>query len=343
MREFLQLVDATVRAAVAEDQAFSDLMPRLMHASQNVPPTVLTMAMTSMGEGIAAAPPNLGCWLAIIAGAWAEQGATTFGVEEPVLARTLEVARSGVGFADAWRAATGGPPPDPAGQPSQQVVDTVGPHLADPVGAMMAWFAMEKFALSANTMLSKSPQLRASVAQREDKARLVGRLAEHCDKMDWVARLLRVLDDERLLVLDRKTGQGWTVTIGGIGDNFQLHVLLAGALLGRPGGLPGEPVPAEVVAWFTDTDVPDSGPIVNSAWNLVDAHGQWIYNEGVPADVPAVNGTRVVVLDPPSYRRSFPAGRKHPMMTGRLVLEGVHHPEDLAAWWPHIRPAENPV
>ncbi|MFC9971245.1 hypothetical protein ACFVH6_10160 [Spirillospora sp. NPDC127200] len=343
MSEFLQHVDATVRAAVAEDQVFSDLMPRLMSQSQGVPPAVLNTAMASMGEGVAAAPPNLGCWLAIIAGAWVEQGATTSGVEEPVLAKLLEVARGGVEFADAWRAATGGPPPGPEGQPSRRIVDTVAPHLADPVGAMMAWFSMEKFALSANTMLSRSPALRASVAQREDKARLVARLAEHCEKMDWVARLLRVLDDERLLVLDRKSGQGWTVVIGGIGDNFQLHVLLAGALLGRPGGLPGEPVPAEVVSWFTDTDVPGAGSIVNSTWNLVDAHGEWIYNEGVPADIPAVNGTRVVVLDPPSYRRTFPAGRRHPMMTGRLAVEGVHHPEDLAAWWPHIRPANDPV
>ncbi|MFI0454239.1 hypothetical protein [Actinomadura sp. 6N118] len=343
MSDFLRHVDATVQAAVAEDQAFSDLMPRLMSESQGAPATVLNMAMMKMGEGIAAAPPNLGCWLAVIAGSWVENGATVFGVGEPVLDRLLGVAESGVAFAAAWQKATGRQPPDPEGQPSQQIVDTVSRDFDDPVAAMMSWFSMEKFALSANTMLSASADLRASVTDRESKADLVAQLAEHSAKMDWVARLLRVVENERLLVLDRASRQGWTVSIGGIGDNFQLHVLLGGRLLGRPGGMPGEAVPAELVSWFTDTDVPEAGPIVNSFWNLVDAHGEWIYNEGVPADIPAVNGVRVVVLDPPSYVRSFPAGRKHPMMVGRLAVEGRHLPEDLAGWWQHIAPAKNPV
>ncbi|GAA3964704.1 hypothetical protein GCM10023085_54060 [Actinomadura viridis] len=341
---FLQRVNAMVRAATAEDQAFSDLMPQVMKESQGLPPVVLNLAMMKMGEGIAAAPPNLGCWLAIMAGAWVENGATTFGVEQPLLDRTIEVADSGVAFADAWRAATGNDPPSPSGgQPSQEIVDTLAPRLQDPVGAMMAWFSMERFALGANTMLSKSPELRAGVGDRERKVSVTRRMAEHCEQMGWVAKLLRVLDNERLLVLDRRTRQGWTVTIGGIGDNFQLHTLLAGALLGRPGGLPGTPPTPEIIACFLDADTPPGRPVISSPWNLVDAHGEWIYNEGVPADVPAVNGTRVIVLDPPSYERHFPAGRHHPMMAGSLTLDGLHLPEDLAGWWPHIAPARNPV
>ncbi|GAA2447276.1 hypothetical protein GCM10010191_75630 [Actinomadura vinacea] len=340
---FLQRVDAMVRAATAEDQAFSDLMPQIMSESQGLPPVVLNMAMMKMGEGIAAAPPNLGCWLAIMAGAWVENGATTFGVAEPVLAKTIEVATASGEFADAWRTATGNEPPGPDGQPSQEIVDTVGPHLRDPVGAMMAWFSMERFALSANTMLSKTPDLRAGVTDREHKAKVIDRLAGHCEQMGWVGLLLRVLDGERLLVLERESRRGWTVTIGGIGDNFQLHTLLAGALIGRPGGLPGTPPSPEVIACFQDADTPPDRPVISSPWNLVDAHGEWIYNEGVPYDIPAVNGTRVVVLDPPSYTRHFPAGRKHPLMTGSLTLDGMHEPEDLAGWWPHIAPARNPV
>lgn len=341
---FLQRVDAMVRAAATEDQAFSDLMPQVMNEAQTLPPAVLNTAMAKMGEGISAAPPNLGCWLAIMAGAWVENGAATFAVGEPVLHRTLEVADAGLAFASAWADATGDSPPDPStGQPSQRIVDTVGPSMRDPVGAMMAWFAMERFALSASTMLSRSPELRAGVTDRESKAALVGRLAGHCPQMDHVSGLLRVLDGERLLVLDRGTRHGWTVTIGGIGDNFQLHTLLAGALCGRPGGLPGTPPSAEVLNSFLDGETPPDRPIVTSPWNLVDARGEWIYNEGVPADVPAVNGTRVVVLDPPSYTRSFPAGRRYPLMPGSLTLDGLHLPEDLGAWWPHIAPARNPT
>ncbi|MEW2355272.1 hypothetical protein [Spirillospora sp. NPDC029432] len=342
--QFLQRVHAMVRAATAEDQAFSDLMPQVMRESQDLPPVVLNLAMMKMGEGIAAAPPNLGCWLAIMAGSWVEMGATTFAVDEPVLNKTLEVAEASVAFAEAWEKAGAGNPPDPsADQPSQQIVDTIGPHLPDPVGAMLSWFSMERFALSANTMLSKSAELRSGVADREGRAALVRRLAGHCEQMGWVAGLLRVLDGERLLVLDRATQHGWTVTIGGIGDNFQLHTLLAGALIGRPGGLPGTPPAPEIVNCFLDAETPPGRPVITSPWNLVDAHGEWIYNEGVPADIPAVNGTRVVVLDPPSYERQFPAGRRYPMLPGSLTLDGMHLPEDLHAWWPHIAPARNPA
>ena len=340
---FLRRVDAMVRAAAAEDQAFSTLMPQVMNEAQGLPPSVLNSAMGRLAEGIATAPPNLACWLAVMAGAWVEHGAGASGVDEPVLARTLEVASASAEFAAAWRRAGRGDPPDPGGQPSQEIVDTLGPHLPDPVGTMMAWFAMEHFAMAAHTMLSLSPGLRAGVADREAKASLVGGLAEHCEQMGWVASLLRVLDGERLLVLDRQSRRGWTVTIGGIGDNFQLHTLLAGALQGRHWGMPGTPPPPEIVACFLDADTPPEPPIVTSPWNLVDAHGEWIYNEGVPADIPAVNGTRVIVLDPPSYERHFPAGRKHPMMTAALHVDGMHLPEDLAGWWPHIAPAKDPV
>ena len=335
------LADDIVRAAIAEDRSFGDLLPQLMQASQTAPPAELSAALPRLAEGIAAAPPNLGGFLAVVSGAWIERGADPAPAGLAVVHRITEVTAAALAFANAWEEATGGkPPPDMDGEPSQEVFGTVAPGLGDgAVTAMMAWFALPKYALAGCTVLQMAPLVRASIDDRDLHVRAAGQAARHLGQMDHYQTLLRVLDGERLLVLDRASRKGWTVTISGIGDNFQLHVLLGGALIGRPGGLDGERPPADVLACFLDADAPAEPPITSSPWNLVDAHGEWIWNEGVPADIPAVNGTRVVVIDPPSYHRTFPAGRRFPLMPATLRVDGMHLPEDLGAWWPHIAAA----
>jgi len=57
-------------------------------------------------------------------------------------------------------------------------------------------------------------------------------VAEHFNTAHWLHGLLLVLDDEELIVLHRPTGRGYRVTMSGIGDNFQLHILLAATLTG---------------------------------------------------------------------------------------------------------------
>jgi hypothetical protein len=334
------VVDAIVRAAIAEDQAFGDLLPQLMQASRTAVPAEMDAALPRLAEGIADAPPNLGGFLAVVSGAWIENGADPAPVGPAVVQRITEVTAAALAFADAWQEATGGEPPDMEGQPSQQVFGTVAPALGDgAVVAMMAWFALPKYALAGCTVLQMAPLVRASLDDRDFRARVAGQAAPHLGQMDHYQALLRVLDGERLLVLDRATGKGWTVAISGVGDNFQLHMLLGGALIGRPGGLTGERPAPEILACFLNADAPPGPPVVSSPWNLVDAHGEWIWNEGVPADIPVVNGTRVVVIDPPSYQRTFPAGRRFPLMPATLRVEGMHLPEDLGDWWPHIKPA----
>ncbi|TNY38854.1 hypothetical protein [Thermomonospora catenispora] len=341
---FPRLIDDLVRAAVTRDQAFGDLFPRVMQEAQGLPPAELTAALPAMAEGIAQAPPNLGCWLAVMAGAWVERGASPEPAGLAVIETATGVAAAAHEFANAWQKATGSEPPDPEESgPSQEIVDTVGPHLEDPVAAMLSWFAMPQFTLSARTMLATSPMVRGAVSDRERRSSVFAELEQYFAPAGWTAELLRVLDGERLLVLDRASRRGWTVTISGIGDNFQLHTLLGGALVGHPDGLPGEAADPRWISCFTSGEVEPGTPPVVGWWNLVDAHGDWIWNEGVPADIPAVNGTRVVVLDPPSYQRSWNPGRRHPLMTASLTVEGQHTADDLAGWWAHIAEAKEPA
>lgn len=338
---FHQVCDELVRAAIAEDQAFGALLPQLMRASETAAPAALSAAMPRLAEGVAQAPPNLGGWLAVVAGSWIENGADPNPFGAALVERLTEVTAAALAFGEAWERSGAGDPPGMEGdQPSQRALDVVAPALKDgAVAAMMSWFALPQFAMSACTVLATAPMVRASLTDRDLRVFAADRAVAYLPRMEYVRDLLRVLDGERLLVLDRAGRRGWTVTISGIGDNFQLHTLLAGALIGRPGGMRGDPPAPEIVACFLNADAPAERPVVSSPWNLTDAHGEPVYNEGVPADVPAVNGTRVLVLDPPSYLRTFPAGRRFPLMPASLTLEGAHFPEDLTGWWPHIKPA----
>jgi hypothetical protein len=105
-----------------------------------------------------------------------------------------------------------------------------------------------------------------------------------------------------------------------------------------PVHLPGRPVDPVHVDTFTAGEASPLTPIVTGWWNLLDVNGEWIWNEGVPDDIPLFGDSRVLVLDPPSYERSWSPGRRFPLMPASLTLTATYHPEDLTAWWPTLKP-----
>jgi hypothetical protein len=128
--------------------------------------------------------------------------------------------------------------------------------------------------------------------------------------------MMQVLDDEPIVVLHPGEGKGFRVRLSGLADNFQLHTLLADALIGQ---FPGRwlrgarPARAEVAA-ARDGAVREGCPGAHGAFNLwtwrglkadgtlrdpMSGSSHWIWNEGVPADIPSFDGERVVLLGPP--------------------------------------------
>ncbi|MGW3106561.1 hypothetical protein [Streptomyces sp. NPDC001100] len=78
-------------------------------------------------------------------------------------------------------------------------------------------------------------------------------------------------------------------------------------------------------------DAPGQVPTAG-AFNLATPGGEWVWNEGTPADIPVVDGVRVVVLDPPPYKRGWVAVRFFPGMAGDLVLERVLGAGEAREW-----------
>lgn len=149
-----------------------------------------------------------------------------------------------------------------------------------------------------------------------------------------LAYALAVLDDEPLLVLHKPTGTGFEVRIGGIGDNFQLHTLLAHVLIGG-GHVRGTAPSAESVRLATDPR-PGRGrteTVATGAFELLAPDGERIWNEGLPDDVPVVEGRRLLVLDEPMYQRSWNADRFFPLLPGAAELTRVLPADEARTWF----------
>ncbi len=214
---------------------------------------------------------------------------------------------------------------DPAGQPDQ--VEEFGHELQQEMPAeAMAWLSLEPHCLGAIAMLSRSVEGRRQARETNDLLPAIFGMASSHPQVGFLAQLLQVLDDEPLLVLHPGQQRGYRVRISGIADNFQLHTLLAAALIGDPGKglLPGKCPDPRVVQAARDRPVDPAALMAEGAFNLwtwqglrpdgtlpegLEGSDFWIWNEGIPADIPPFEGVRTVLLGPLPYPRSWNAGR----------------------------------
>lgn len=222
-----------------------------------------------------------------------------------------------------------------------------------------AWDAFEETALALIAHLSRSAKARAT-ARKDAKLRAaVAELAGlTCPpNTGFLAELLQVLDDEPLLVLHPASKRGFEVTISGIVDNFQLHTLLADVLV--PLGVPGERPPAAVARCMRgegpqQVSTPSVGAFNLHQWTGLDRRGalrtgqtsaasaHWLWNEGVPADIQAFEGRRVVLIGPAPYRRSWNTARHFEAMAARVEVTRTLDAKEAQAWLRKLARAPRP-
>jgi hypothetical protein len=237
-------------------------------------------------------------------------------------------------------------------------------EIANQVGAT---FAPEEAALG-NLFRFLSPPLLAVLlrgkAARKAARDLPGFVEDVREFRDFgkepealLTRVLEVLDDEELLVLHPCTRQGFRVAIAGITHNFQLHTLLADALVGDPGRglLPGQRPDPRVVSASRDQPWTDQTPIARACfhmqdWTSIQADGtvdaspfaHLVWHEGKPADIPLFEGRRVVVLSPPTLNRTWKAPRDFVEMAGEVRLLETLPGEVVDDWVCRIAAAPRP-
>ncbi|MDQ0984166.1 hypothetical protein [Streptomyces sp. V2I9] len=279
-------------------------------------------------------PPGPRAVVAVLVGACVERGADAGRCAPAVLAGLRWALEQAAAFAEAWAATGGGafPAPDD-GEPGAEAVARTG---LDPA---LGWWTLRSWESAAVSLLNDRT-VRDGLDGRSGLLRPLAAVAEASGQaFTSLAYALRVLDDEPLVALHRPSRTGYLLRLSGIGDNFQLHTLLADALIGG-GHVEGRaPAPQEAaVCRETPGQVETEG-----SFDLVAPGGEPVWNEGAPADIPVVDGVRLLVLDDPSCRRSWPAGRFFPGMRGDLLLERTLDPEEAERWYAHVCPVASSV
>ncbi|MER6678251.1 hypothetical protein [Streptomyces sp. NPDC000983] len=276
--------------------------------------------------------------LATTAGFCVERGADPVACAEPILDGTHRDLLDALEFARRWSAAGGAG--DALPEADEKIIDDalmarLGGEEQEALRLALAWCSVEQWQPPALAVLCRSTEVR-----RRHASALLGACRELADMerhdLKCLAYALAILDDEPLVVLHRPTGTGFEVRIGGIGDNFQLHTLLAHVLVGG-GHVPGTAPSAESVRLAMDPEPAQgrTGAIATGAFELLAPDGERIWNEGLPDDIPVVEGHRLLVLDEPLYTRSWNADRFFPMLPGTAELTRVLSADEVRTWFTH--------
>lgn len=326
--------------------AFEPAMERLVRAIRKARAAELADAVERLTPALDRVALSGGGALAQVVGAIAEENLSVL----PVLVRrAAEAMEEAARFAALHREAIGEPPGsdfEPAIEPTLERVREAAPKMGltgdEAVALAWTWFSGNDW-VQPVLYLAQRKDVRVALPERERLTRVTTASTELLDTASWLLGLLQVLDDEPLIVLHRGTGRGYRVTISGVGDNFQLSTLLAARLMGpeAQGLLPGVPPTKAMIAAASDGEQEIRGGLVGQ-FNLVGADGQWIWNEGRPADIPVQDGVRVVVLDPLPYSRSWNSGRLYSRMSPTVTVDGPLEPAEAEAWLAKVAPA-NPT
>jgi hypothetical protein len=342
---------ADLEAAVqAGDNAhFHQCVVNLHTAGKNASPDELTSAIETMAPWLCVLN-GLFAKVALLAGTFVEWGASPLPLAGSVPGWVAYKMTLYAWFEKLWPRASGGRPfPDQKNgsemDPAIETMAAAAECARLPEGGVeqivATWFDLEDW-LKLTTTLMAQREFRLAMTGRDKIKQSAAAIAGRVQSADWVYGLSVVLDNEPLVVLDPASRRGFHLTMSGVGDNFQLHTLLADRLSGHgrhgPSGL--EPPKPAWVAAATDASpgLPLTDPILRR-FRLFDGLGYYVFPEGRPVDIAPLDGTRVVVLHAPLGRYGWNGGRTHVAMTPTLTLDRFMEPAEAAGWLARILPA----
>jgi len=341
-----ELTDQLIEALRQRDErAFGRAMKSIVQQAETASPQELTDALQVLKPVMESVPFGMGVELARLAAGFVELGGDALVLLETLALRVCDGLETAARFPGMWEAEVGGEKlPDSADDDKipfvlERLRSNESRHGAE------TWFTMDQWIPSLLLPLQQAAGRKALARNDNLKQRLTAATEathEVIGSSHWLYGLLKVLDDERIVVLHRASGHGYELTIGGIGDNFQLHTLLAAHLIGDParGLIEGTPPDRAWVAAASDGPELEPPGGIRGQFNLVDASGAWIWNEGRPCDIPKLDSVRIIVLDPEPYERSWNAGRAYPLMYPSVRVDRHLSEAEAAAWLARVSPGQ---
>ncbi|MFF7971058.1 hypothetical protein [Streptomyces sp. NPDC007905] len=289
---------------------------------------------------------------AVLAGACVEWGASPLALVDVMPRRAAEAMIRNAAVPELGaKPAPGRPLPEPVSESAPDLLRTLLRRRRwrrrSQEGAVarvaMSWFDMEDWLKALITLMADARFRRAVPAGVKAELREAAALVAHrSQRAAWADSLTAMLDDEPLIVVDPRTRRAYSLTMSGVGDNGQLHILRADRLIGDPGRglLAGDRPARSWVAAATDGD-PHLGPTDPAvrAFRLFDGRGAYVHPEGIPADIAPVDGTRVLAVHPPNGTYGLGAGRVFTRMAPALRLERILEPAEAETWLSRVAPA----
>jgi hypothetical protein len=335
--------------AAGDNAAVRECHRRIIAAARGRSPAELTAAIENLAPVL-----GMACGVyskaAVLAGALVEWGGSPLPLRDVLPERAAIAMELCDVFRIAWAKASGGAPLpgrrdfSAMSEVTDRIVASAPRGISADIATQVAvsWYEVDDW-LKAMITVMASREFRAAMGHRDRVRDAAGAIASQLEAADCVLGLAVVLDDEPLVVLDHTSGRGFRLTMSGVGDNFQLHTLLADRLTGnsRPGLLSLEPPPHAWVTAATNGPVrpPDGDPIFRR-FRLFDGHGAYVYPEGRPADIAPLDDTRVLVLYPPLGPFGWTGGRFYQHMTPTLTLDHVMDSATATSWLARIAPAD---
>lgn len=329
---------------------FQRLFEQLATRGRELSPDELTAALGELARVLAHWPAGVFARLALTAGAFVEWGGSPMALAAEVPEITYRVMTLRIEFSELWPAVCDGrPEPDPDQAPSMNELVSLFSARADDLGmtkdaaaaVARSYFDTPHWVNLMITLLARR-EFRAATHRSADIGDVAAKLSDSVRRAEWLPGLAQVLDDEPVVVLDDATGRGFRLTMAGIGDNYQLHTLLADRLIGDParGLLPGHrPMPSWVTAATTAPPRMPADDLIVRRFRLYDGTGEYISPEGRPADIPLVAGARVIVLHPPLGNYFWDLGRVYEHMIPALCLDHIMTSDEADSWRARVAPA----
>ena len=293
----------------------------------------LERARVEDGDGVAHA--------AISAGSLVEFGARPAPLANVLLRKLPTVLEAARLFADRCVAEVGDP--DRAweavdAQPELLVAEVDGLPIARPLfrrmlagdrGGGCALAYLEQWTLPTVAALTRDRErLACAIADATlvERARVLRQSAAH-----WLSVLLAVQLDAPWRVLCPANARGFELRVDGVCTGFDLHALVADALVGE--GVPGQSNPRDVIEVVRGLRARSQQGFVKGSFDFHTfraagdlaagrpvGFGNASWNEGLATDIPAWREMRTLLALPPQIARTWNAGRPFSALTASVEV-----------------------
>jgi hypothetical protein len=321
------------------------LIQTLGEAIGSASPTASREAMAKLASGLNSLDPEPAGVASRVVGAMIEAGHDPRPARPAMLGALQQTMPVCAALADEARAEIGEPPEHlDEDEAEDWLAERGAAALNEAAGrrpaAAQAWQRLHEIWPGAIALFSVDPEARA---EAQDLVPIAERIEDVHEAAGWLRAMLRVLHDEPYVAIEPETRLGIVGRMSGIVENFQLNTLLmdefprdeprvskAAVAVARGDG-PQQIDETVTGIWnlFTFAALQPGGALPEPA-DLAFRH-TWIWNEGMPTDIPTVDGHRVILLGPAAYARSWQAQRMFLKLPARLTAELLD--EDALVGW----------